>query len=73
MMTLIRTWLHDTRCRTFGCHSSLELTNEQRDRVRASDDRLMRVEDRIDQMIIRRAGPDFLAEALTNREIDRDS
>ncbi len=70
MIYLLQSWAHDLRCRITGCPSMLDLHPDQETRVRESEQRLERVEDKLDQMIIRKAGPDFLDAALTNQEGD---
>ena len=71
MIAMIQGWFHNLRCRMTGCPSSHEVVAAQETRVRDSVQRLDRVENKLDQMIIRKAGSDFLAEALANQEADR--
>ncbi len=71
MIVMIRDWLHGLHCQLTGCPLPHEISDAQEARIQVSEERLVRVEDKIDQMIIRRAGSDFLEDAMTNREADR--
>ncbi len=63
MIDLIRGWLHSLRGRL-----TRHRVNDQRTPMQETEQRLERVERKLDAMIIRKAGPDFLDAAMTNRE-----